>query len=152
MPFKCLQAGVEIYAFDIQSTVEWQALRRQNAQTRNLKLPCCGSPVILRTSILGTRHFVHARRNGCARPAETPIHLLAKEKIVAGIRRAGWTVRVEEEIASNGEAWIPDVLALQEGERTHAFEVQWSWQSQETTRLRHARYQAANIPAFWFFR
>jgi competence protein CoiA len=96
---------------------------------------------------------VHARRNGCANVPETAIHLLAKEKIAAGVRRGGWTVKVEEEgNTPNGESWVADVVAMREGERTLAFEVQWSWQSQDKTRLRQSRYESAKIVGFWFFR
>lgn len=47
--------------------------------------------------------------------------------------------------------WRADVLAVQGGKRI-AFEVQWSRQTYEATRLRQERYKASNVRGCWFFR
>lgn len=62
-------------------------------------------------------------------------------------REQGWDAIPEFSEAD----WRADVLAVQGGKRI-AFEVQWSRQTYEETRLRQERYKASNVRGCWFFR
>lgn len=70
-------------------------LRAANAAACDLRMPCCGAAVVLRTSPLGTRHFAHARRGPCTSAPETAEHLLAKRVVVEGIKRTEWIAKIE---------------------------------------------------------
>ena len=123
MPLKCHRDTQPLMAFDFESDEAWDSLRRENAREKNLRMPCCGSGVTLRTSALGTKHFAHARRGPCATAPESAEHLLAKRVIVQGVRRTDWTAATEQAGgAPDGEPWIADVLATKE-HRQVAFEV-----------------------------
>lgn len=153
MPLKCLLHGEETFAFDICHEDEWQVLRRANLQQKHLTMPCCGSPVTLRTSKLGTRHFAHRRIGACTTKPESAEHLLAKSIIAQSALEQGWDARTEQAgCCSNGEPWIADVLARKAGMRPVAFEVQWARQSDEETRSRQSRYHQSDVRGLWLFR
>jgi competence protein CoiA len=152
MPLKCFRNDEAIFAFDTESDAAWQELRNENAANQSLKMPCCGAGVTLRTSKLGTKHFAHARRGPCATAPETAEHLLAKLRIVEGIRRTDWAAFPEQTGESPGfGAWTADVLATKVNRKV-AFEVQWSSQDKAETQCRQARYKAAGVRGLWLFR
>lgn len=152
MPLKCIKNGEEYFAFSVADDATWESLRKDNKQTGCLRMPCCGSGVILRTSKLGTRHFAHADRGECTSAAETAEHLLAKMEIVRGIQDAFWTPLPEQTGQTPaGEEWRADVLAVQ-GSKRVAFEVQWSRQAIDETRRRQNRYREAGVRGLWLFR
>ena len=152
MPLKCHRDDQPLMAFDFESDDAWEALRRENAAAKHLRMPCCGAGVTLKTSKLGTKHFAHARRGPCSTAPESAEHLLAKRLIVDGVRRAEWLAEPERAgHAGDGAAWVTDVLATS-GHRQVAIEVQWSRQDDEETRRRHRRYAASGVRALWLFR
>ncbi len=152
MPLKCLRGEEEIFAFDVEDESVWKRLREANATARNLRMPCCGSAVVLRTSPLGTRHFAHARRGPCISAPETAEHLLAKRIVVEGIKRTAWSVKTEQEGSTpDGERWRADVLATK-GQTRVAVEIQWSRQDGEETLRRQDRYEAAGVRGLWLLR
>ena len=152
MPLKCIKNGEEYFAFSVTDDATWESLRKDNKQTGCLRMHCCGSGVVLRTSKLGTRHFAHAARGECTSATETAEHLLAKMGIVRGIQDASWTA-LPEQIGrtASGEEWRADVLAVQ-GSKRVAFEVQWSRQTIDETRQRQNRYREAGVRGLWLFR
>jgi len=152
MPLKCLRGNEEIYAFNVDSDEAWSALRKANTATKDLRMPCCGAAVVLRTSKLGTRHFAHARRGPCTTAPETAEHLLAKMAIVEGIRMTDWAALPEQAgCTPEGADWRADVMAVK-GQAKVAIEVQWSRQDADETRRRQDRYTAGGVRGLWLFR
>lgn len=153
MPLKCVSGDQELFAFNITSAEDWNALRAKNAQDRSLQMQCCGAGVVLKTSKLGTRYFSHARKGPCLTAPESSEHLRAKEIIATAIQRAGWTARVEQSGQTNDQqTWIADVLASRGGKSAIAFEVQWSRQSLDETERRQNIYRSASVRGMWFMR
>lgn len=152
MPLKCYREDQAILAFDLEDDDAWDALRRENAARKNLRMPCCGAAVTLRASKLGTKHFAHARRGPCAAAPESAEHLLAKRTIVEGVRRTDWDATTEQ-AGSSQEAgpWVADVLVTKE-RRKVAIEVQWSRQDDPERTRRHRRYADSGVRALWLFR
>jgi hypothetical protein len=152
MPLKCFRDDEPILAFDVESDEAWDGLREENAIRKNLRMPCCGAGVTLRTSKLGTKHFAHARRGPCSTAPESAQHLLAKRTIVEGARRTPWNA-VTEQAGESAEfgPWIADVLASK-GKSNIAFEVQWSRQDDGETRRRQARYASPGVRGLWLMR
>ena len=152
MPLKCLRGEGEVFAFEVESEASWRRLREENAAQSNLRMPCCGARVVLRTSKLGTKHFAHARRGPCTTAPESAEHLLAKRTIIDGIRRTQWAAKAEQEgVTPDGFKWVADVLATK-GKAKVAFEVQWSRQDGEETLRRQDRYEQGGIRGLWLFR
>lgn len=148
MPLRAYIEDKEIVSIDLNDE-EWSALKaRLKAKEIVLTLPCCGQEGFLRTSNRGLKHFVHLKSaNPCDWKPESAEHLKAKVAIMEACREQGWDAIPEFSEAD----WRADVLAVQGGKRI-AFEVQWSRQTYEETRLRQERYKASNVRGCWFFR
>lgn len=130
----------------------WSALTVANRRDRHLRMHCCGSPVVLKTSRLGTRFFAHHVLGGCASGDESPEHVHLKTLAIAAARAAGWSADAEVSgVTPDGEPWRADVLATR-GKRRVAVEVQWSGQADDETVRRQARYAASGVRALWLFR
>jgi len=108
-------------------------------------MPCCDTGAYPRTSRLGTRHFVHSRGGHCGTEGESVEHLAAKAEIVRVCHELGWTAVPEYQ----GDNWRADVYSTR-GRHRLAFEIQWSNQTLEETRLRHAAY--GDVKCCWLFR
>lgn len=151
MPLRCLSNDADVLAFEL-SPEEWENLRKENSQNHHLRLPCCNSRVVLKTSRLGTQFFSHARKGDCTSASETPEHLLAKSLVADAAKQAGWSVITEYRGATpEGDDWIADVYAAR-GNAKVALEIQWSPQDEETTRYRQERYQKSGVRALWLMR
>ncbi len=128
------------------------ALTATNRHVRHLRTLCCGAPLVLKTSRLGTRFFAHLALGGCASGDESPEHLALKAAAIAAARAASW--RAEAEVAGmtpDGQPWRADVLANR-GTSRIAIEVQWSPQPDDETRRRQARYAVSGVRGLWLFR
>jgi len=85
MPLRAFFAGRELLA-PLMSDEEWLNLKAQRPKVR---LCCCDSTGYLRTSKLGTKHFVHGKNRICNWAPETWQHLLAKTEIVRVCQQFG---------------------------------------------------------------
>ena len=146
MPLKAYWNNEKLIA-PLLSTAEWLDLQCRVKSGGILRMPCCGSGAFLRTSKLGTRHFVHLRKGDCGAEGETLEHLRAKAELAKGCNAAGFDVETEAE----GDGWRADVLAVKGNVRI-ALEVQWSRQTMEVTKERQAVYRRAGIRCAWLFR
>ena len=148
MPLSCKSGDYSICSVAYDAT-QWDELRSLNAAEDCLRLDCCGSPVTLKTSKLGTRFFAHKRRGTCTAATETAEHLFAKACIAKAISESGWNVATEVRgNAPDGSVWVADVMA-ERGKHRIAFEVQWSPQTQEVTSQRQERYRCSGVRGLW---
>ena len=147
MPLRAYLDNEEIISID-QTDDRWKDLKKLIKKNSSLQLACCKQNGFLRTSSKGLKHFVHTRlENTCDWKPESPEHLKAKIEIIEACKENGWKAIPEYSEAN----WRADVLAIQ-NEKRIAFEVQWSKQSFEETRLRQERYKESNVRGCWFFR
>ncbi len=147
MPLRAVVDGNDVIA-PFLSLEEWERLRASvKSREKELRLPCCQNTGHLRTSKLGTNHFVHNRRAGCDWISETVAHLKAKSEIALVCKEFKYDVTTE----ASGSGWRADVLATK-GSTKIAFEVQWSRQSLEETARRQAQYRRDGIRGCWLFR
>ncbi len=152
MPLRCLDDADRSLDASLLTTPEWTALTATNRHVRHLRTVCCGAPLVLKTSRLGTRFFAHLALGGCSSGDEGPEHLHLKALSVAAARAAGWTAEAEVAGATPaGEPWRADVMATK-GSHRIAIEVQWSPQADDITRARQARYAASGVRGLWLFR
>lgn len=148
MPLRALINEKEELA-PLVSDADWETWKRQ--PNKKVTLLCCDTSGHLRTSKLGTKHFVHEHKAGCDWKPETPQHLLAKTEIVRACKRVGYDAKTEV----SGSDWRADVLASKLGKQgliQIAFEVQWSPQTLQITQERQAKYERDEIRGCWFFR
>lgn len=153
MPLKCVAPTGDVYAFKY-SAEAWAGLRHENAKARHLRMPCCDSGVVLKTSKRGTHFFAHARTGACTTAPETAEHLLAKDIIARAAELTGWQAQTEVRgTSSKSESWTADVMCQKAGVRQRvAFEVQLSPQTLEETEIRQSRYKRSGVRALWLFK
>ena len=146
MPLRASIDGKDVIA-PLLDDVEWKTLKKATSSgKKHVILPCCQKSGFLRTSPLGTKHFVHKRKLNCNWKPESKEHLKAKEVIAIACKNAGFEVSTEV----SGSDWIADVLAT-DGQLKIAFEVQLSPQTSEITFERDAKYKRDGIECCWFF-
>jgi hypothetical protein len=152
MPLRCLGSdGQTIQSFDLTDG-EWSALRLQNRRSPQLRMPCCESWAVMKTSTRGLNFFAHKSRGRCQSAPETEEHLVLKTLAVEAARRAGWACSTEARGSSpSGEPWVADVLA-QTGHHKVAIEIQWSGQTSQDTLYRQERYRQSGVRCLWLFR
>jgi hypothetical protein len=137
-----LSAQLDGYPLDatVLSEAEWNTLK-----SASLQMLCCNARAYKRISRLGTRHFVHSRSGHCGTERETAEHLAAKAEILRVCHELGWNAVPEYP----GDNWRADVYAAR-GQHQLAFEIQWSNQTLDETRIRHAAY--GDVKCCWLFR
>lgn len=152
MSLNCQAGAQKIHSF-LQSESEWAALKSANAKNGPLRMSCCGGPVTLRITSLGTRYFSHRSKGDCAHPVDAPEHMLAKVVIAQAIDRAGWnfdTTTVGQ--IADGSAWTADVMATQASRGRVAFQLEWGKQSVEETQRRQDVFRSSKVRGLWFMR
>lgn len=152
MPLRCLLPDdTSVQAFDLND-LKWAALREENRQSRQLRMPCCTALVVMKRSSLGLQFFAHQSRGICTTAPETEEHLHLKKLAVEAARSAGWTASTEVRgFSPTGEEWTADVLATK-GKHRVALEIQWSAQTTEETLRRQERYSQSGVRCLWLFR
>ncbi|WP_426195516.1 hypothetical protein [Massilia sp. DWR3-1-1] len=149
MPLRAVSETGNLHAFEYDAS-DWEHLKK-SYRSMGLRMPCCPSSAIPKTSQLGTQFFAHSRAGICSTAAETPEHLYCKKLIAQAAQAGGWTVITEKPGASpTGEAWVADVFC-EKGAAKVAFEVQMSPQTHDETVRRQRRYYASGIRSAWFY-
>lgn len=152
MPVSCLDdSDQRIQAFDLTAD-DWDGLKDENRKRRHLRMPCCGSPVVLKKSRRGTQFFAHRQVGPCLTADESEEHRVLKAMAVQVARECGWNA--EAEIAGttpDGEEWRADVLAAK-GNAKVAIEIQWSGQVDDETLRRQERYRRSGVRGLWLLR
>ena len=146
MPLAANVDGVRTIA-SFLSDDEWQRVRSQKPA---ISFACCEARGFPRVSKLGTRHFVHVRRQqtqACNWQPESPGHLHLKEVIAKACRAAGYTTDVEV----SGTDWRADVMASR-GRARIAFEIQLSRLTHCEMLERQRRYARDGVRGCWFYR
>ena len=152
MPLSCLdENGDRIQAFDLTTDL-WDALKADNRKRRHLKMPCCGSSVVLKKSRRGTPFFAHAKIGPCLTADEGEEHRALKVMAVEVARECGWLAETEVSGSTpTGDQWRADVLATK-GTAKVAIEIQWSGQVDDETIRRQERYRQSGVRGLWLLR
>ena len=152
MPLRCLDHHGTTLEANAFTDDEWQALRLRSRSDVHLRMPCCPTRAVLKTSPLGTRFFAHKARGTCDWKPETEAHRHLKMLALEAARDAGWEAQTETTgNTPDGERWAADVLAWKRDEKL-AVEIQWSGQSNEETWRRQRRYQRSGVKGVWLLR
>lgn len=149
MPLRAVGDTGDVHAFEFDAP-RWAALKR-DYRSMGLRVPCCDSPAIPKTSSLGNFFFAHARKGECTTAPESPEHIYCKQLIAQAAQGAGWSVTTERQgAAPDGEEWVADVFC-EKGSAKIALEVQMSPQTDEEAVRRQLRYKSSGVRGAWFY-
>lgn len=149
MPLRAASNSGDLHAFNFGAS-EWAELKKSYGSI-GLRMPCCNSPAIPKTSSLGNYFFAHVRKGECTSAPETAEHLYCKHLIASAAKSAGWKVCTEwMGQTPSGKEWIADVFCEHRSAKV-AFEVQLSPQCRDETLIRQARYRESGVRSAWFF-
>lgn len=148
MPLRALnnKSNINAFEYDEQS---WRLLK-SGYRSQDLRLPCCGAEAVPKTSKLGNFFFSHKTRSGCSSAPESAEHIYLKSLIAKAAKESGWLVVTEfSGQSSKGDGWVADVYC-EKGSARLALEVQLSYITYETLKLRSDKYKDSGIRAAWF--
>jgi competence protein CoiA len=124
---------------------EWKNLNSDiKSGKKQIKFDCCENTGHLRVSKLGTKHFVHNRRDNCNWKPESLEHLQLKAELLRICSQLRWSVDTEV----MGDDWIADVITWN-NERKIVFEIQLSYQTLEKTKERTSKYLENGFECYW---
>lgn len=148
MPLRAISGNQNVNAFDC-TDVEWREIK-ENYRSMDLRMPCCDSAAIPKTSKLNNFFFSHARRGECTTAPESAEHIFLKTVIAKSAVRAGWSVFTEwSGETPSGAKWTADVFC-EKGNAKIALEVQLSYQTVQELLVRQDLYKQSGIRAAWF--
>lgn len=147
MPLRAVINGREIVS-TTYSDEQWAALKNElKISGKQLILPCCNQPGLLRINSKGLKHFVHSKSdNECWLKSETPEQLKSKVEIVKACQESGWSAIPEYSEMD----WNADVMAVKNGVRV-AFEVHWKKQTIDEVIRINQRYEESGVRGCWLF-
>lgn len=144
MPITAIVQGKKVISLDL-SDEDWESVKRAD-----IRMDCCGSVGHTRTSVLGLRHFYHAKNSDCPfidQEGESDEHRRLKYLVFQACEKFGWKADIEHRM----DGLIADVLAEKDDKKV-AFEVQLSPQTYEVTVSRTNAFKKENIQCYWLFR
>ena len=145
MPLTALINGKVLCSVDFTDE-EWEHLKKDYKAGRvSIILPPDNSPGYLRKSKLGTKHFVHLKKDHFE--PESDEHLKIKEIIYKTCKRKSLVVETEH----MEKDWIADVYCFIPGKRI-VFEVQLSNLPVHSLLERQRRYEQSHITAVWLLK
>jgi hypothetical protein len=148
LPLRARRGDADVYAFDCD-LIAWEYVKR-TYKTADLRMPCCDSLAIPKTSKLGNFFFSHARRGECTTAPESAEHVFLKTLVAKAAVKAGWIVTTEKAGTSpQGADWAADVLCVN-GRATIALEIQLSYQTVQELKARQETYASSGVRAAWF--
>lgn len=154
MPFHCLSSsGEKLYSFTYDHAA-WAKLKEQS-KSLGLKMSCCDTPAVVKTSRLGTQFFAHKSKSSSCEyrsKGETVEHQFCKFLVSRQLHQMGWHVETEKVgYSPEGKMWIADIYAERKKAKL-AIEIQWSPQDYEETVRRQQVYKSSGLECVWFLR
>lgn len=147
MPLRAVRGEDNVLAYEMSDS-EWSELKNTYKEI-GLRMPCCSSLAIPKTSRLGNFFFSHQARGECTTAPESPEHIYLKTLIAKAAIESGWKAITEyRSISPAGEAWIADVYCTN-GDEARVIEVQLSRQSPEEFIRRQGIYAASAVKSIW---
>jgi len=142
MSEKAVTINGEILNTNSFNDESWNNLKN-NYVVGNLKMICCNSNAIPKTSINFKKFFAH-QNDECKTAPETIWHRTTKRIIISELLKLGH-VAIEEQ---KGDKWIADVYLEIDG-RKIAFEIQHSPQTLTTYLDRQNKYKDSKVETYW---
>lgn len=151
MPLRATLNNKELFSFKVPMS-QWETLKKSSSR-KSIKLPCCDTRAIVKTSSLGTQFFAHHQKpKDCISKPESIEHLRLKALVAAAAELVGWEVTTEFiGVSSNGEKWIADVYCTK-GRVKVALEIQLSQQTESELDFRHERYCESGVRDAWLMK
>lgn len=139
--------GDQIVSLDFEDN-EWEILKKDKAYKSTLKMPCCDSRVILKTSVNKYPFFAHYGKKCPNYSPESKEHQMLKVFVYRMLKSENYNVYIEHVLNLNEGIRRPDVY-MEYGDLKIAFEIQNTQQSMEKIKERSLQYTQNNILCIW---
>ena len=147
MPLRALQGETNVLAYE-KTAVEWEEIK-QTYREKDLRMPCCSTIAIPKTSHLGNHFFSHHTKGNCASAGESLKHIYIKTLIAKAAIDVGWRAITEFRGTSpSGSQWVADVYCTK-GDEARVIEVQLSGQTPEEFNRRQRMYVESGVKSLW---
>lgn len=148
MGFRALKDNiVEVLSLDFEHE-EWENLKKNDIYKKNLKMTCCDSRAIMKTSHLGLQFFTHHAKKNCNFKPESIEHLMLKKYVYEILKNLGYKADIEKNIFINDVQRRPDVL-LEINDLKIVFEIQATKQNVALIKQRSKEYVKNNMIVVW---
>lgn len=148
MGFRALKDNFnEILSLDFDQD-EWKNLKKNDTYKKNLKMTCCDSRAIMKTSHLGLQFFSHHAKKNCNFKPESIEHLMLKKYVYETLKEFGYKADIEKNIYIDDIQRRPDVL-LEINDLKIAFEIQNTKQNLVLIKQRSEEYTNNNMIVVW---
>jgi len=148
MGFRALQDNnEEILSLDFDQ-LEWEKLKKKDSFKQTLKMICCDSKAVMKTSKLGLQFFSHLPKKGCDFKPETIDHLMLKKYVYMTLKEMGYKTEIEKNLFIDEVQRRPDVL-LEINDLKIVFEIQNTKQSLALIKHRSEKYVDNNMIVVW---
>lgn len=137
----------EILSLDFNQS-EWENLKKDISYKKSLKMTCCNSRAVMKTSHLGLQFFSHHAKKNCNFKPESIEHLMLKKYVYEILKNLGYKAEIEKNIFIDDIQRRPDVL-LEINDLKIVFEIQNTKQDLALIKYRSKDYVKNNMIVVW---
>ncbi len=147
MGFRAIKDDTELISLNF-SFNDWEKLKKDISFKNTLKMTCCDSKAIMKTSKLGLQFFSHHVKKNCNSKPESIDHLMLKKYVYEALIHLGYKADIEKNIYINNTQRRPDVL-VEINDLKIVFEIQNTKQDLSLIKQRSLDYVNNNMIVVW---
>lgn len=147
MGFRAIKDDIEFISLNF-SFDDWEKLKKDISFKNNLKMICCNSKAIMKTSKYDLQFFSHHVKKNCNSVHESIDHLMLKKYVYETLIQLGYKAYIEKNIDINNTQRRPDIL-VEINDLRIVFEIQNTKHNLDLIKQRSLDYVNNNMIVIW---
>ena len=147
MGFRAIKDDTELISLNF-SFNDWEKLKKDISFKNNLKMICCDSKAIMKTSKYDLQFFSHHVKRNCNSVHESIDHLMLKKYVYETLIHLGYKADIEKNIYINNTQRRPDIL-VEINDLKIVFEIQNTKHDLDLIKQRSLDYVNNNMIVVW---
>ncbi len=147
MGFRAIKDDTELISLNF-SFNDWEKLKKDISFKNNLKMICCDSKAIMKTSKYDLQFFSHHVKRNCNSVHESIDHLMLKKYVYETLIQLGYKAYIEKNININNTQRRPDIL-VEINDLKIVFEIQNTKHDLDLIKQRSLDYVNNNMIVVW---